>query len=95
MFTKVSHSGNPVKIFSLGGCFAQNLVILAKSEPSGSLLDIENAAQAHSVSPRGFFGKNVVQSASQAFETAELGFLGSNFKVSEESETYDPCRHFF
>ena len=57
MFTKVSHSGSPVKILSLGGCSSQNLVILAKSEPSGSLLDIENAAQAHSVTPRGFLGK--------------------------------------
>ena len=55
VFTKVSHSGNPVKILSLGGCSSQNLVILAKSEPSGLLLDIENAAQAHSVTPRCFF----------------------------------------
>ena len=70
-------------------------MILAKSEPSESLSDIENVAQAHSVTPRGFFGKNVVQTASQALETAELGFLGSNFKVSEESKIYDPCRQFF
>ena len=46
--------GNPVKILSLGGCSSQNLVILAKSEPSGSLMDIKNTAQTHSVTPRGF-----------------------------------------
>ena len=57
MFTKVSHLGNPVKILSLGGFSSQNLVILAKSEPSESLSDVENVAQAHSVTPRGFFGE--------------------------------------
>ena len=55
MFSKVSHLDNPVNILSLGGFSSQNLVISAKSEPSGSLLDIKNVAQAHSVTPRGFF----------------------------------------
>ena len=54
MFRKVPHSGNAVKILSLGGCSSQNLVILARSELSGSLLDTENPAQDHKGTPRGF-----------------------------------------
>ena len=54
VFTKASHSGKPVKILSLEGCSSQNLVILTKWESSGSPLDIENPAQAHSVLYTGF-----------------------------------------
>ena len=71
MVKRVSHSGNLVKILSLGGCSSQNLVILAKSEPSGSFLDIENPAQTHSVTPRGLTGLTVTQLAAVCSELVE------------------------
>ena len=40
--------GQSGQIIVTGSCSSQNLVILAESEHSGSLLDIENPAQGNS-----------------------------------------------
>ena len=92
MFKKVSHSGNPVKLF------VTRKLLLPKSDcrlsrNTQGLFWISKTLL--KVTPRDFRLENVVQSASQTLKTADLICSESNFEVPEDSKLYDPCRQFF
>ena len=87
MVKKVLHSGNLVKLLSLGGDSSQSFVNLVEPDPSGWFLDIQNPVWAHNVTLRGFL-LNKIQSdvCCRRLKPPIETLSGSDFKVPVESK---------